>query len=564
LHIAKENKAISTLLLILLLLCSAIVGALISYTWVMSSYYNMPEDSTLLIVENVNFPIGNFSYFNSTVLNPSNSASDVNITAFRVTIEGKNETYDLNGTEYPQPLPFALARGTRQTFKVLANWGGIAGETVRVEPETINASIRSFPYITPIENMTITPTFDPTVSVEYFNLTASNSVDSVANLTISDILVFNESVSASPALPYVLPPNQTQVFKCERNWENLRGLNVSLAVFTTEDYYAIYQTNPLPVAILSMDEIKFDYSDTKHFSVTVDNSEDSTAAATLIGVNLTTANETISLNTLPPLNILPFPVPPNQSLAVQCVWDWSAQRNVTITVNVFTKEGFTVPNGTAMTPDVNVWNVTDVSFDLDDTAHFLVNVTNAPCSLNQITITKILLNGTETAFSSPFAALTNGTQATFNCTFDWTNLRGINTSLTVITADGLNISRIVSIPSIGLKLLGDSFIFGTIRDPVTNFTAPYFNVTISNSAGSLLENVTITGIVLQIGTNTYEVDNDFTNPIVGQDGHPLGRGETVTFMCLFNWPRYLTQDAVTVTVHTAEGVQISRTWRPSP
>jgi hypothetical protein len=560
----KETRAISTLLLILLLLCSAVLGALVSYMWVMSSYYNMPEDSTLLVVEDVNFPVGNFSYFNLTVLNPSNSASDVDITAFRVTVEQTNATYDINATEYPQPLPFTLAKGTRQTFKCLANWCFIAGYTVRVELETANASIRSYPYVLPTENLSIVPAFDPTVSVEYFNLTATNSPESVTNLTISEIKVFDESVSATPAFPYVLPPNQTQVFRCERNWENLQGLNVTVSMNTAEGYLAVYQTHPLPVVILSMDEIKFDYADTKHFNITVRNAQDSTETAILSMVNLTIANETIALNTLPPLNILPIPVPPNQSMTIQCSWDWSAQRNEAVTVNVFTREGFTVPNSTAITPDTVVWNITDVKFDLHDTDHFQVNVTNTPCSLNAINITLILLNGTETVLGQPFAVLTNGTLAMFNCTLDWTSLRGVNASVTVIAADGSNISRTVSIPSVGLNLLEDHFVFGTLRDPATNFTIPYCNVTVSNSINSLPDNVTITRIVLEIGNETYEIDSDITNPIIGQQGYSLSRGGEMTFMCLFNWLRYLTPNPVEATVYTAEGFQASRTWQYQP
>jgi hypothetical protein len=563
LRVIKEIKAMSVLLVILLLLCSAILGALVSYMWVMSSYYNMPEDLTLLTVEDVNFPVSNFSYFNLTVLNPSNSASDVNISAFRLTVEQTNATYDINQTEYPQPLPFTLARGTSQTFKCLANWGLLAGYTVQVEPETANASIKSFPYVLPSENLTIIPTFDPTVSVEYFNLTATNSPNSVANLTVSEVTLFSESVNVTPALPYVLQPNQTQVFKCERNWEDQIGLNVTISMSTLEGYVAVCITTPLPVVILSMDEPKFDYADTKHFSVTVHNSADATAVATLSSVNLTAANETISLNTSPPFNILPITVPPNQSLAVQCAWDWSAQRNETITVNVFTKEGFTVPNRTAITPAAVVWNITDVTFDLRDTAHFMVNVTNMPCSLDAINITQILLDGNETVLDQPFAVLANGTQAMFNCTFDWASLRGVNASITVITADGSSISTTVAIPSVGLNLLEDHFVFGEFHDPVTNFTIPYFNATVSNSINSLPDNVTITTIVLQIGNQTYEIDSDITNPIVGQHGYALRKGETVTFMCLFNWPRYLTQNPVTATVYTAEGFQVSKTWQPS-
>jgi hypothetical protein len=122
----------------------------------------------------------------------------------------------------------------------------------------------------------------------------------------------------------------------------------------------------------------------------------------------------------------------------------------------------------------------------------------------------------------------------------------------------------VSIPSVGLNLLEDHFVFGTLRDPVTNFTIPYFNVTVSNSINSLPDNVTITKIVLEIGSETYEIDNDVTNPMIGQQGYSLSKGETVTFMCLFNWLRYLTTNPVEATVYTAEGFQASRTWQYQP
>ena len=87
----SSRKAVSTLTVIVLMLCSAVFGALVSYLWVMSGYYNMPENTTLLIVEDVVFPISNARYFNATILNPSNSASDATITAICLSIEGKYE-----------------------------------------------------------------------------------------------------------------------------------------------------------------------------------------------------------------------------------------------------------------------------------------------------------------------------------------------------------------------------------------------------------------------------------------------------------------------------------------
>ena len=80
----KNVKAVSTLWLILSILISLIVGGLISYVWVMASYYNMPENTTLLIVTHVFFSAANARCFNVTVLNPSNSVSDVNLSLIHI------------------------------------------------------------------------------------------------------------------------------------------------------------------------------------------------------------------------------------------------------------------------------------------------------------------------------------------------------------------------------------------------------------------------------------------------------------------------------------------------
>src|SRR3972149_3612596 len=105
--------AISNLFMVLLILASLIVGALLSYMWVMGSFWNMPQNVTTLAVEDVVFPSSDFSYFNVTVVNPSNSASDVNMTSIKVLREGNNETYDV---QYADPVfPFPMTIGTRQT-----------------------------------------------------------------------------------------------------------------------------------------------------------------------------------------------------------------------------------------------------------------------------------------------------------------------------------------------------------------------------------------------------------------------------------------------------------------
>ena len=306
-HIKRETKAISSLILILIILCSVIFGALVSYMWVIANYYNMPENTSLLVIEDVQFSVADFTHFNVTILNPSNSVIDVNITTLLLRVETRDEVYAVPEAE--PAIPFVINRGTRQSFKCMINWSNMTGQVIRVEPVAGNASTRSFPYALPYVSLTATPNFDHTESVDYFNLTLQNAQQSTANLTISEIRILSDSINATtPSLPHVLQPNDTQVFRCDRNWDNLRGQNVTITVKTTEGYELDLTTGPLLGAALNIADIKFDYSDSTYFNLTISSSEDSTAAAIINEVNLTLADETtMTLNTIPPLQIIPIP-----------------------------------------------------------------------------------------------------------------------------------------------------------------------------------------------------------------------------------------------------------------
>jgi len=557
-RILINRKAVSTLILIILLLCFMVFGALISYLWVMANYYNMPENTTLLIVTDVAFPVNNATYFNVTILNPSNSVSDVNITAIQLSAEERSEVYNVTTTEPPEQLPFLIRRGTTQTFKCVKNWGNFAGETVRIEPVAGNVSTKSFSYTTPKVKLNLTPNFDVTESIESFNLTVENSAESVINLTISEVMMFGLAINTTPMLPYILSPNQTKIFRCERNWEDLRGINATINVRTEEGYEATYATNELPGAILYIGEIKFDYADTSYFNLTISSSEQSTATAILDKVDLTLPdNTTMTVNTSPPLNITNIYVDINQSLTIKCFWNWNEQRNKTIIVTVYTKQGFTLPTKTETTPLTVVWDITDVKFDLDYTEHFSVNVTNMPCSLNEINITSVLLNENVTIMDPPFGVLTNGTQVMFNCSLPWGQLIGENVTVTVLTEDGLNISRIIAISSVGLKML-DKPTTGELLVPDLNITVQYVNITVWNSNNSL-NDVTITKIVFETENKTYEIDDTLTYPKLSPDGYVLKTGENVTIICLWNWSLQLDL-LLKVTIYTAEGFQVSDTW----
>jgi len=560
LHIMRETRAVSTILFILLLLCAAIIGALISYVWVIANYYNVPEGSTTLFTENAVFPVSNFSYFNLTILNPSYSASDVNITAFRVTVLDTNTTFDVNTTEYPSSLPYPLQKGVRQTFKCIDNWSNITGENIRIDSLPTNISTTSNIFAVPSVKLNLTPVFDSSQTVGNFSLTVQNPPES-ANLSISEIDVFSEMIlNVTPSLPQPLQNNGSITFICNRNWEDLRYQNATITVRTTEGYVASYTTYTLQGATLQISDVKFDYTDPSYFNLTVSSSPSSTANPILSSVNLTRANQTFSLLTIPPLNLATIYVLPNQTL--KCLWNWNAIRSENVTINVYTKQNFTVPTETVQTPPPTVWNITEVKFDFDDPTQFSVNVTNMPCSVNGINITKIQLNGTDTTLNPKSAVLTNGNQTTFGCATNWTGFIGQSTTVTVFTADGASNSTVVTIPLAQLKILGSAPIYGNLNDTTLNITSPYLNVTISNSENSLL-NVTISKIVLEAGNITQDLVPTILYPKATSGIYKINTNQTVTFVCYSDYTQYIVQPtitAITITIYTAQAIQASTTW----
>jgi hypothetical protein len=562
LHLVKNKKGISTLILIVLMLCSLVVGALISYVWVLSAYYNMPEETTSLWAENAVFDKYNATYFNVTVLNPSNSALDVNVTGIRLIGEADNSVVNINTTN-PQ-VPFQIKKGTKQTFKCLSNWGKFAGRFVTVKPVAGNISTTGYTTIAPLVLMRITPTFDVSKSVQYFNLSVENHGGSVINLTVSDILIFGTSIKANvtPTLPSVVQPNNFTRFTCNYNWDNLRGQNVTITVKTAEGYEAVNTTRNLLGAVLYVDKIEFPNTKTDSFNVTLRSTADSTMNSIIKKINVTLHDgTTISANCPALLLQSTAAVAKNSSKTFNCLWNWSQYRNENITINAYAKEGFNIPDKWAITPPSVVWNITDFKFDLDDTGHFLVNVTNMPISLRSMDIIKVKLNETQ---GTVFTTLAPGEQKTINCTLDWKNLRGKNVTLTVVPQIEANISRVVSIPSVQLKLLGDQPAYGDLRSHYPNVTIPiplrYVNVTIANSANSLSD-VNVTRIILETGGTTYEIDKNLTSPLISA-GYVLKIGENVTIICQWNWENL--GSTLKITVYTKEGTKTSRTWETHP
>lgn len=233
-HLKNRIKAMSRLLVILLMLACLIIGALVSYMWVMASYFNMPQNVTTLVVENVAFSSDDFTNFNVTVLNPSNSAFGVSIGSFKVVIESQNETFNVTLTV--PSLPFNMSVGTRQTFKCLKNWSNFAGESLRIVPVAENVSIQSQEYTPPAARMIIYG-FDTSKNINHFNLTLKNngSID----LNVTEFLVNDFPANFAPS-PFLLAINQSQVFTVDYGWGQAMGTNITVLTRTDAGFEQTY------------------------------------------------------------------------------------------------------------------------------------------------------------------------------------------------------------------------------------------------------------------------------------------------------------------------------------
>lgn len=555
----SETKAVSTLTLIILLTCSVIFTGLITYLLVMANYYNLPQPSAT--IENAVFPILDAKYFNVTILNPSNSAFAANVTAIKLRVEGENQVYDI--TEADPYLPYSIRIGTKQTFKCEQNWSNFTGEMVIIEPVIEDFASTSQLFTTPNVKLELNPKFDPQESVEYFNLTVENSAESIINLTISEITLARARINeiVTPTLPYKLSPAQTVTFRCDWNWEGYS--NFKITTKTEEGYESTYAVGELPIAALYVADIKFENTDVTSFDLVIASSEDSTSGATVAKINITLQDgRTIPINsTNPPLGPISGLIFQNQSRTFKCFWDWNEYRNKNFTVNPYTQEGFTAQGKKAKTPPEVIWNLTNTNFDLDHTNYFLINVKNMPISLHTINITRIEIDEKETVLGHQL--IPAGEERQFNCTTDWKDFIGEEVEIDILAYDFqneeiLNISRLVEIPPVGLKILNDNFIYGDLYDPDVNIAVPYFNITVSNSNNSI-HNVTIVKVALKAENITRDIDGMLTHPQLIPDGYLLNIGEITTIVCPSDWTQFILRP-VTVTFYTLEGIEVTRTW----
>jgi hypothetical protein len=539
-HMKRQTLAVSTILTVILILIAAIVGALVAYMWTMAPFYLEPENAVDLIVTDTNFPVNNAKYFNVTVMNPSHSVSAANITDIYITAPGFNRT---SATDSNPELPFVLDRGTTQTINCSLLWGDLAGKLVTVHVATANNTGAERSVQTQDIRLGLNTFFNASQSINYFNISVT-SISSPINLSLSRVL-FDfyplNNTNLNTTLP-VIQQGQTIGLTCYVRWEGF--VNPLIRVETTEGYAAEKQADARGTVSLQVTEVTFNDTNVNEVDVTLFNSPDSAVGIDVSNIILTHGNITYAISGNLSNPALPMSIDKNRTVVFACTWSWSdsANRDIDITVNANTTQGFVSVSKSVRTPPRVAANMTAVNFDLDNTGSFTINVTNLRYSLDTVNVTSIDLNQTVVG-TSPIL-LVPGQQATISCTFNWSAFVGQNARIIFHVNSSSNAFPNFYDTHVSYLKVTNADFSAFSEDSL------YANVTVRNSEFSKV-NATITGVQVRTDNATFS--------IAGVTGYEIDVGSEGAIVCPWNWKPYQTQNVIII-VYTADGTQASATF----
>ena len=347
--LTRNTRAISKLLLILLLLMATIVGAILSYLWVIGYYVSLdrvyPEDITVNITDYA-FDYQNPSFFNVTIQCPTSykSKEPANITQIIVSTED-GVLHDEIDTGPPLPYKFQH-KGELETFKCLWNWANYTGETVKIIVLVADGSGSAFEAETPPLKLVITAVNATVADTTYFNVTLHNSEDSVIDLDVTRITITMENgtileiTEIDPSLPHLLSPDSYTTFKCSWDWTDYRGRNATITVYTSQGYIAHSPLHTSEPVLLAVESVLFDPANTTHFNATVINSEYSITQANITVITVTDQYGEIFEVTVEPPPSLPYSLPPDDTVTFKCSWNWTNHRGENVMITVETLKGY--------------------------------------------------------------------------------------------------------------------------------------------------------------------------------------------------------------------------------
>jgi hypothetical protein len=552
----ETSKAVSTLLMILLMILSAIIGGVASFLFAIYPFIAVPQGSSLAISGVYVDPYDANSFY-AAVLNPSYSSSDINVTGITIRLNQTSDLYEL--TESDPSIGEGLTIPVSSTVNISCSqfraggtnyaWGDLVAEyagdpmTVIVLGSEGSASDRqtTLPYV----SLNVAETqFDPSVSLREFNLTVTSDPESVVNVTVNDIEVQGIEITPekiTPQLPQLISAgDSTQFSFTNASWYTL--VNTSI-VITTDEGYRFSQALSLPRLVVFIQNITFDADYTDYFNVSISNYAESSTYVNLTQITITMINQTtLSQNYDPSQGIQP-----NTTKTVKFDWQWREYRGDINLLAGFLQD-FEISQTNAKRTPVVLLNASS-TFNLSDRTHINITVQSHPSTIEPINVTSFYVNETSTLIGGtlstpnlPYGLIDPGQNETFGLTYNWASFAGRN--LTLIVSVLTNES---------LEAFSSPF---TLQPPAADLTIIGINSTIADMLDITLVSSNYSLVNLTISKITYTFQNQTE---ISEDAFPptnyivITPGDFVTVHSQFNWQPYGGQTII-IAVTTQEGV----------
>lgn len=352
----NNRSAISTLPLVILLLVSGLFGAVLSYLWTVGYYVDIgtriPEGVTTITIMNATFQREDCTYFNVTVLHPTYSAADANITSIALL----TSTNDMKVPwKILPPPPYPLERGEDVTFQCNLDWGEYAGQMITVAIFVEDGSGGTSSYQTEFAKVEITEIrYNTTNTINQFNISIRNRSNiplDLESIHLGEERIPSENISVNSqntTFPYKILENKSQVFSCyfplwdAENNTGYLGNSSDITITTTQGYSDIFSVDFSDPVMLFLSNVTNPQSNQTQFIL--GNVPLSPHHVNLGNITITVSNDTFAETfTVAETNATDFLLEKGANITILCEDErinWDAWKGKMITIKVYTSQGF--------------------------------------------------------------------------------------------------------------------------------------------------------------------------------------------------------------------------------
>ena len=286
-----------------------------------------------------------------------------------------------------------------------------------------------------------------TQNTEVFNITVLNPTYSPSKATIKEIWVAtadnttHQVTDIDPQLPYELGKGETKAFNCNWDWGSYTSQALKIMILVEDGSGAVYEVETAEVGLeITSAVFNPEYSD--YFNLSIRNAAGSPSDFNITKITVTMENGTeFQVHETTPS--IPGLVEIGTTTTFMCSWDWTTYREMNVTINAFTSEGYAF-HRTATTPKKAQLTITDPVFDTTNMTSFNITVTNSEYSIdvaNLTTIEVVFSNYTslEVPVEEPPAlpyVIQIGDSVTLKCILDWSGLSEETIGIYVTTPEG--------------------------------------------------------------------------------------------------------------------------------